>query len=121
MLNKETIKQIALDNGFKLKEQVNGEMDLNPYVYDTVNAIIKVYESKNNHGWISIDDPPTTSDFVFVLLHGRFPALGKYSNDIWEAQALGSQVLNLVDGTRVTHWLPSPQPPEEEADDQRTQ
>lgn len=69
---------------------------------------------KPNNGWISVDDDnPTTSDYVFVLLHGRFPALGKYSNDIWEAQALGSQVLNLVDGARVTHWLPSPQPPKE--------
>ncbi|MEK6203318.1 MAG: hypothetical protein N2B04_04610 [Psychrobacter sp.] len=33
MTNKQ-IKEIALANGFKLKEQPNGEMDLNPYVYD---------------------------------------------------------------------------------------
>lgn len=72
---------------------------------------------KNHNGWISVDDPPTTDDFVFVLLHGVFPALGKYSNKMWEAQPLGASYMNLVDGARVTHWLPSPQPPEENQDD----
>lgn len=38
MLSKETIRQIALDNGFKLKEQTDGSMDLNPYVYNTFFA-----------------------------------------------------------------------------------
>ncbi|MGP4715325.1 hypothetical protein ACTXGL_01620 [Psychrobacter sp. T6-6] len=35
------IKEIALANGFKLKEQPSGEMDLNPYVYSAIrNAIL---------------------------------------------------------------------------------
>lgn len=38
MLDRETLKQIALENGFKLKEQPDGSMDLNPYVYDTFFA-----------------------------------------------------------------------------------
>ena len=33
-MTNEQIKEIALANGFKLKEQPSGEMDLNPYVYD---------------------------------------------------------------------------------------
>lgn len=33
MLTNDQIKEIALQNGFKLKEQPGGEMDLNPYVY----------------------------------------------------------------------------------------
>lgn len=33
MMEKSRIKAIALSSGFKLKEQPNGEMDLNPYVY----------------------------------------------------------------------------------------
>ena len=33
------IKELALANGFKLKEQVSGNMDLNAYVYDFANAI----------------------------------------------------------------------------------
>ena len=33
-MTNEQIREIALANGFKLKEQPNGEMDLNPYVYE---------------------------------------------------------------------------------------
>lgn len=31
---KNTVRELALKCGFKLKEQPNGELDLNPYVYD---------------------------------------------------------------------------------------
>ena len=34
MMEKSRIKAIALSSWFKLKEQPNGEMDLNPYVYE---------------------------------------------------------------------------------------
>ena len=34
MMEKSRIKAMALSSGFKLKEQPNGEMDLNPYVYE---------------------------------------------------------------------------------------
>ena len=33
------IKELALANGFKLKEQASGNIDLNSYVYDFANAI----------------------------------------------------------------------------------
>lgn len=33
------IKELALANGFKLKEQASGNIDLNAYVYDFANAI----------------------------------------------------------------------------------
>ena len=39
MTNQE-IRKIALDNGFKLKDQPNGSKGLNPYVYDFARAII---------------------------------------------------------------------------------
>lgn len=35
----EKVKELALINGFKLKEQASGNMDLNAYVYDFANAI----------------------------------------------------------------------------------
>lgn len=40
-MNKETVKKIALENGFKLKEQSNGSLDLNPYVYVFANKLIE--------------------------------------------------------------------------------
>ena len=38
-MNKEQIKHLALYNGFKLKEQPDGTMDLNPYVYDFARVL----------------------------------------------------------------------------------
>ena len=38
-MNIEKVKELALANGFKLKEQASGDMDLNAYVYDFANAI----------------------------------------------------------------------------------
>lgn len=38
------IKVIALDYGFKLKEQPDGSMDLNPYVYLFARAMVKEFE-----------------------------------------------------------------------------
>lgn len=38
------IKTIALDYGFKLKEQPDGTMDLNPYVYLFARAMVKEFE-----------------------------------------------------------------------------
>ena len=41
-MTNEQIKEIALANGFKLKEQPSGEMDLNPYVYRFSRELLKV-------------------------------------------------------------------------------
>ena len=39
MIDRSTIRQIALEQGFKLKEQPDGSMDLNPYVYKFARVI----------------------------------------------------------------------------------
>jgi len=39
-LSNEEIREVALANGFKLKVQKGGGMDLNPYVYTFVRAIL---------------------------------------------------------------------------------
>ena len=41
MIEKSRIKAMALSSGFKLKEQPNGELDLNPYVYAFADKLIK--------------------------------------------------------------------------------
>ena len=57
------IKELALANGFKLKEQASGNVDLNAYVYDFANAIEQaakaqavpegfvLVEKKNTEDW----------------------------------------------------------------------
>ena len=42
------IQKMALDNGFKLKEQPNGKMELNPYVYDFANALTDQLKLEND-------------------------------------------------------------------------
>lgn len=37
----EKIKEVALANGFSLKEQASGNMDLHSYVYEFANALLK--------------------------------------------------------------------------------
>ena len=39
--NKQYIKEVALECGFKLKEQPNGDLDLNHYVYKSADKLIK--------------------------------------------------------------------------------
>ena len=41
IISKQYIKDVALECGFKLKEQPNGELDLNPYVYTFADKLIK--------------------------------------------------------------------------------
>lgn len=39
-MHNDEIKELALANGFKLKEQPDGSMDLNPYVYQFARALL---------------------------------------------------------------------------------
>ena len=41
IIGKQYIKEVALECGFKLKEQPNGDLDLNPYVYTFADKLIK--------------------------------------------------------------------------------
>lgn len=45
------IKELTLANGFKLKEQVSGNMDLNAYVYDFANAIEREVKAQAVPKW----------------------------------------------------------------------
>ena len=55
-MNKDKIKSLAIESGFKLKEQKNGRMDLNSYVYDFANkltqynSIVKKVDADNLPG-----------------------------------------------------------------------
>lgn len=41
LLSNDDLKAIALENGFKVKDQGNGVMDLNPYVYDAMREVMR--------------------------------------------------------------------------------
>lgn len=141
MLNKETIKEIALANGFKLKEQANGEMDLNPYVYEFANAIAKhcwsafksevmphkIHPTKAslNNGWISVDDElPTQSDQYWVA----YRPISNYNPNEKTTEicyciahfdsydkiwSVKDQLFYTQRRCKVLFWQPMPQPPKE--------
>lgn len=50
MMNKEYIREIALRCGFKLKKQLDGLDDLNPYVYKFAEELISHKSNKNKDG-----------------------------------------------------------------------
>lgn len=47
MLTNEEIRNLALASGFKLKEQANGSMDLNPYVYEFARRLLGEFTKPN--------------------------------------------------------------------------
>lgn len=64
-MNKQQVKELALSNGFKLKQQPSGEMDLNPYVYDFADALLaKANERVKRLEKIFSEAPDLTFDDV---------------------------------------------------------
>lgn len=63
-------------------------------------------------GWISVKDRlPETDDTVLVCLQRGGYELGFYSDDSWRSLYLSYFETKELD---VTHWMPLPEPPEEE-------
>ena len=111
-MHKERIKKMALASGFKLKEQPNGEIDLNPYVYRFVDmiesAISHKYESERKDGWISVEDRLPEKSGEYLTYNGREYSIQKYNENGW---------LNMYDAIFITHWQSLPPSPEEDSDE----
>ena len=59
------IKELALANGFKLKEQASGNMDLNAYVYDFANAIEQAAKAQAvPEGFVLVPKEPTEAMYI---------------------------------------------------------
>ena len=65
------VKELALANGFKLKEQASGNMDLNSYVYDFANAIEQAAKAQAVPEWAVIV-PQLSANYLF----NKVPELG---------------------------------------------
>ncbi len=104
------IKELALANGFKLKDQPNGELDLNPYVYDFANAIEQVAKAQAVPEWVSVEDklPIDGQDVIAfdAIKHCVFKG-GEFLQGYIESDT-GHEYEEPVE---VTHWMPIPQPP----------
>lgn len=98
------IKELALANGFKLKEQASGNMDLNTYVYDFANAIEQEAKAQAVPEWISIEDGlPSDGENIIAfdaIKHCVFKD-GEFLQGYFEPDT-GHEYTEPVD---VTHWI----------------
>ena len=86
------IKELALANGFKLKEQASGNMDLNAYVYDFANAIEQAAKAQAvPEGFVLVPTEPTERmlDSAYSLISDNLHYADLeniYKAMIWSAQ-----------------------------------
>lgn len=62
------IKELALANGFSLKPQASGNMDLNAYVYDFANAIEQEAKAQAvPEGFVVVPKEPTDKTIAHMI------------------------------------------------------
>lgn len=129
------IKELALANGFKLKEQASGNMDLNAYVYDFANAIEREVKAQAVPEWISVEDKlPETEPNTDGVVCAVVCSLGnvyraRYMHDVdigvdtkyWSEFAVnynGREYEHYEINAKISHWMPLPDAPQEPTHDQ---
>lgn len=60
------IKELALANGFSLKEQASGNMDLHSYVYEFANAIEQAAKASVVEGFVLVPKEPTKDTLIEI-------------------------------------------------------
>ena len=105
------IKELALANGFKLKEQASGNMDLHSYVYEFAEAVTKEATVQASKQWIDVNERmPEQGQKVLIFrpnAHEKphedpnFKIATYCGNDIW---------INSHFEHQITHWMPLTNP-----------
>ncbi len=97
---KEQIRELALRCGFKVREQPNGEMDLNPYVYRFAQNLL-------DNIWISLDDglPKCGKTTKFLAKNGIqvISKLHRFTFESYGVEALDGEIWDLH---MFSHWQP---------------
>lgn len=70
-MRNEDIKKIALANGFKEKEQPDGSVDLNPYVYDFARVLLgrAVRDGRERHLALASSVSTKNQNIINKLIH----------------------------------------------------
>lgn len=109
------VKELALANGFSLKLQASGNMDLNAYVYDFANAIEREVKAQAVPEWISVDDRlPNRQVNVLVASKHDFVCIASLTNNHKNNKFYDGDGLAI---NSITHWMPLPDAPQEPAND----
>lgn len=113
------IKELALANGFKLKEQASGNMNLNAYVYDFANAIEREVKAQAVPEWIetAIQPPEEGQKVIISGIYGvgiaEFSYLYKDEFVMYDMGASNP----ILSKDQVKFWMPLPDAPQEPAND----
>lgn len=113
------VKELALANGFKLKEQASGNMDLNAYVYDFANAIEREAKAQAVPEWIetAIQPPEEGQKVIISGIYGvgiaEFSYLYKDEFVMYDMGASNP----ILSKDQVKFWQPLPDAPQEPAND----
>ena len=110
----EKIKELALANGFKLKEQANGNMDLNAYVYDFANAIEREAKAQAVPEWISVKDKLPGFNQSVLSCDGFETCVAEYLESCKNEYGVFFEEGFWINGAasifeNVTHWMPLPE------------
>ena len=101
------IKELALANGFKLKEQADGSTDLNAYVYDFANAIEQAAKAQAAQAWINVDDRLPPVDETVLVCWDYAPDIEPEKEYTTIDENLDEYWPNCQDEP-PTHWMPLP-------------
>ena len=98
-MTNDQIKEIALVNGFKLKGQPSGEMDLNPYAYEFARALIDEHAKTDSitdiRNWFKAAKPEPTDRDVCTQIGCHFEEVSEMNEailgvDTWEIDGLAN-------------------------------
>ena len=113
------IKELALANGFSLKEQASGNMDLHSYVYEFANAIEQAAKAQAVPEWIetAIQPPEEGQKVIISGIYGvgiaEFSYLYKDEFVMYDMGASNP----ILSKDQVKFWQPLPDAPQEPAND----
>lgn len=104
VFDRDRIKRIFLSKGFKEKEQDNGEVDLNPYVYEAAITLLNSYMPKPERMWIN---QPSTLQPLHAR-HGENVLAVPYTPGSHAVYYLQGDVVSSVVPSNVLSvgWLP---------------
>ena len=123
------VKELALANGFKLKEQASGNMNLNAYVYDFANAIERELKAHAVPEWIetAIQPPEEGQKVIISGIYGVGMAEFSY---LYKDEAEFSYLYKdefvmydmgasnpILSKDQVKFWMPLPDAPQEPTND----
>ena len=119
VMDVQKIKELALANGFSLKEQASGNMDLHSYVYEFANAVEQAVKSQAVLEWIetAIQPPEEGQKVIISGIYGvgiaEFSYLYKDEFVMYDMGASNP----ILSKDQVKFWMPLPDAPQEPAHD----